>query len=179
MKKALTVALLFVMIMTVAMTVVNAATMATKDTLASEVYAIGSKYGMTAEQKRQVEIILANRDLDDYECDKILTYAKSAAQIMDDNGLKSYEDLKNASADIKAELRTLANSAADYAGVTLKFTADGIVVIDSETGKTLTTFTDPSKAPYTGSNSILVISSVVAIALVAAVVTKRTLVANA
>lgn len=175
MKKLLTIALLFVMVMTVAMTVVNAAS---KDSLANDIYAIGAKYGMNAGQKRQIEIILARRDLSDAECDQILGDVKSVAQIMDDNGLKSYDDAIKASAEIKDQIRAVANDAAKIADVTLVFAKGGVEVIDNETGEVVTTFTDPTKEAYTGSNTLAVIASVVAISLGLSFVAKRMIAAN-
>lgn len=176
MKKALTVAILFVMLMAVAMTAVNASTY---KSLSDDLYAIGSKYGMTAEYKNQVDMVLASvGELSDADCDRIVALANDAAKVMNDNGLKNYEDLKAASTEIKDQLKSLAVEAGNVAGVSLVFKTANVEVYNKATGKLITTFTENGKAAYTGSNSIVAISlTVVALVATAAVVTRKKLAA--
>ncbi len=166
MKKLISMLAIFAILMVGAMSVVKAAT---SETLPDELYAIGSKYGMPAEQKVSMERYLADHSLSNAECDRILALAQQADQIMKDNNTTNYKDLPS---DVKAQLRSLAVEAADIAGVTLDFKSDRIdvykdgVLIDSVTSK--------GTLPYTGNNSIvLVVSSIAVIALIAVVARKK------
>ena len=179
MKKVLTIVILAVMLMMVAMTVVNAAT---SQTLTAELYAIGSKYGMTEAQRVEMERYLRENPLSDADCNRILALAQEADQIMIENGTT---DPKSLPADVKAKLKSLANEAADIAGVTLDFGADGVKIKVKETGKTVTVQNyNASKPAYTGNNMniTLVVSAVAVIALAATgitVIARKRLAANA
>ena len=113
MKKTLTIAILFVMIMMAALTVVNAAT---SETLADELYAIGSKYGMTSGNKVQMQRYLADHPLTEAECNEILGSAKQAEQIMIENNTT---DVNSLSTDVKAKLIDLANKNGGYDNITI------------------------------------------------------------
>ena len=179
MKKVLAIAILAVMIMMVAITVVNAAT---SSTLANELYAIGSKYGMKESDKLKMERYLKEYPLSDEKCNQILDLAKQADQIMIDNNTTDYHSLP---ANVRAQLIDLANRAAAIAGVTLKFNADGIDVYkDGKLIEAITAENSNGKLAPTGSNIniALVVSSVAVIALAATtitVATKKRLAANA
>ncbi len=167
MKKIISIAILFVMVALLATTVVNAAT---SSTLADQLYAIGQKYGMKASEKVKMERYLADNKLSDAKCDEILALAQEADQIMKENGETDYTKLP---ADIKAQLKSLANQAASVAGVTLTFSADGIHVYKD--GKLIENLTESSTLPYTGNNvnSILVVSSVAVVALATIFVARK------
>ncbi len=169
MKKTLTIAILFVMIMMATLTVVNAAT---SETLADELYAIGSKYGMTSGNKVQMERYLAEHALTEKECNDILSLAQDAQDIMKANNTT---DVRSLDKDVKARLLSLANEAADIAGVTLDFTADGVAVYKD--GKLIDTVTSSDKLAYTGNNvnTLVIISSVMAIGLAVTLVAKKKL----
>ena len=176
MKKVLTIAILTVMILMVAMTVVKAAT---SNTLADELYAIGKEYGMKQADKVKMEKYLAQYPLSDADCNKILELAKQAEAIMIENGTNDYKALPTS---VKNQLKDLANQAAEIAGVTLDFKADGIDVYKD--GKLVESITgdNTGKLSYTGSNVSVVIASVAVIALAATgitVATKKRLAANA
>ena len=175
MKKVLTIALIAIILMMTAMTVVNAAT---SSTLADELYAIGSKYGMTQNDKVKMEQYLRDYPLSNDKCDEILGLAKQAEQIMIDNNTTDYKSLP---ADVKAQLKGLAEQAATIAGVTLDFKSDRIDVYKD--GKWINSFGSSNLVP-TGAqdNTALVVSSVAVIALAATaitVATKKRAVANA
>ena len=176
MKKVLTIAIVFVMLMMVAMTVVNAAT---SETLADELYAIGAKYGMTKGDKLQMERYLAEHALTEKECNDILSLAKDAQDIMKANNTT---DVRSLDKEVRSRLLTLANEAASIAGVTLDVKADSVDVIVG--GEVWTSLSTDGKVPYTGNdmNVALVVSSIAVIALaavVATVATKKRLAANA
>ena len=169
MKKFLTIAILFVIIMMSALTVVNAAT---TDSLPDELYAIGSKYGMTSAEKVKMERYLKDNPLSDDDCNSIVALAKEADQIMKDNNTTDYKALPD---DVKTQLRSLAVQAADIAGVTLDFTSDGINIYKD--GKLIESITSANigKLAYTGNatNIAIIVSAVAVIAIAATVLVKR------
>ena len=173
MKKLLTVTLLVVMVAMSFATVVNAATSAS---LADEIYAIGSKYGMTAADKVRLQRDLKTAGVKDTDADAILAKVKDAANVMDAAGVTDYNKLTG---EQKSQIKSLANQAASIAGVELKF--DGKNVGIYKDGELIDTVSNnDGKLAYTGNNvnTVLVVSSVAIIALAAAVVAKKRL-ANA
>ena len=179
MKKVLTIALVFVMLMMVAMTVVNAAT---SETLADELYAIGAKYGMTKGNKIEIERYLKNNPIEEGKCNEILELAKEAQTIMQKNNTT---DVRSLGANVKSELLSLANEAAEVAGVksfTFDSKNDKFLVVGPDGEDYSISVSDA--LPYTGNemNVALVVSSIAVIALavvVATVATKTRLAANA
>ena len=175
MKKIISIVAIFAILMVGAMSAVNAAS---SSTLADQLYAIGSKYGMTAADKVKMERYLSENALSNSDCDDILAKAKEADEIMQENGTTDYKSLP---ADVKAQLKSLANQAASIAGVTLDFKSDRIDVYKD--GKWINSFGSSNLVP-TGAqdNTALVVSSVAVIALAATaitVATKKRLAANA
>ena len=171
MKKFITMAILFVVVMVACMTVVNASSSAT---LPDELYAIGSQYGMTVSKKTDMERYLKRHPLSDADCNKILELAQEADGIMKSYGVH----------DVKSKLKSLAVQAADIAGVTLKFEARDVKVFDSE-GNEITSFSESDSTNPAGANTganinvALVASMLAAIALAATVITKKRIAANA
>ena len=113
MKKFLTVSLLFVMLVMAFATVVNAATSAT---LADELYAKGSKYGMTASDKVKIERYLSENPVTDEQANAIVAKADEAVTLMESVGATNYDDLTT---EQKTQLKTIATSAADLINVKL------------------------------------------------------------
>ena len=171
MKKLISIIAIFAMVMVGAMSVVNAAT---SDTLSDELYAIGSKYGMKADQKVRMERYLSEYPLSESECNEILALANQADKIMQDNNTTDYKSLPS---DIKSQLKTLANKAASIAGVELIFKTDCIEVYKD--GKKIDTISmsasggSPKLAPTGNNNIVLVVSSVAVIALATVVARKK------
>ena len=167
MKKTLTIALLAIITIMALATGVNAAT---SSTLADELYAKGSKYGMTSADKVKIERYLADNPVTDAEANSIVAKADEAVKVMENAGVTSYKDL---TAEQKSELKTIANEAASIAGLTLKFGTASVEVYKD--GKLIETVTSNNgKLAYTGSNTaIVVVSSLAIIALVAVVAKKR------
>ncbi len=170
MKKLITIAVLFVMVAMLATTIVNAAT---SDTLQDELYAIGAKYGMKASEKVKMERYLADHPLTEAECNEILALANQADKVMQENGTT---DVKSLPADVKAQLKSLANQAASIADVTLDFKSDGVNVYD-ENGTLLDSISADTlgKLAYTGNsvNVVLVVSSVAVVALAAGMIARK------
>ena len=164
MKKLISVAILLVMIVALSATMVSAAT---SETLPNELYAIGSKYGMTQNDKVKMEQYLRDYPLSNDKCDEILGLAKQAEQIMIENNTTDVHSLPS---DVKAKLRGLAEQAATIAGVTLDFKSDRIDVYKD--GKWINSFGSNNLAPTgTQVNMALVVSSVAVIALAATAIT--------
>lgn len=172
MKKILTVSIIAIMFIMLAITGVNAST---KDALANRLYEIGSKYGMTTADRAKLESYLADNPVSDAEAESVIADAEAAAKVMEEAGVTDYKKL---STEDKATVRGLANNAAGVLDVTLAFTSNGVEVYKD--GKLLDTITDNGgKLVYTGNNStVLVVSSIAVIALVAFVVAGKKL-ANA
>lgn len=148
MKKTLTVAALFVMVVAMLLTAVYASTV---DSLANDLYSVGSQYGMTEGQKNQVEMVIKEaKDLTDAKCEQIVAYAHMAAAMMDEHEIKNVEDLKKAPEYVKEDLKWYAIAAGEIAGVNVTFTTDGTFEVYNAEGKLITTFTNPEKAAYTG-----------------------------
>ena len=169
MKKFLTVSLLFVMLVMAFATVVNAATSAT---LADELYAKGSKYGMTTSDQVKIERYLSENPVTDEQANAIIAKADEAVALMESAGPTNYDDLTT---EQKNELKTIATSAADLINVKLVFKTGAVEIYD-QNGKLIETVTENNgKLAYTGNNLnvVLVVSVIAIIALAITVVAKR------
>lgn len=163
MKKIVSLLILFVIAISLA-TVVNAAK---ASELPDKLYEMGKPYGMTASHKVKIERYLADNEVTDEQADQIIAKAEEAVQLMKDAGVSRYDDLTE---EQKNKMKSIANQAADILGLTLTF-KNGTVEI-YKNGKLIDTL---SKAPYTGNNvnTILVVSSVAVIALVAGLAVRK------
>lgn len=170
MKKLLSMAVIFVIVALLATTFVNAATTATA---VSEIYSIGSKYGMTSADKVKLERFMEDNSITEAQADQLVAKVQEASKIMTDAGVTSVSKL---TADQKNKLKTIANEAASAVGVTLKFGTSSVEVYKD--GKLIETITSTNgKLAYTGNNvNYILIGGVVAtIALIATVVVKKRL----
>lgn len=168
MKKTLTIAILFVMLVALTLTGVKAATSAT---LADDLYTKLSPYGATSADKVKVERYLADNPVTDEEANTIIAKVNEAIAIIDAEGVKDYTKL---SAEAKSKIKSLAQSAANTIGLTLTF-KNGTVEVYNKEGKLIetATLTNAGKLAYTGNtNTVLVVSSIAVIALAATVVAK-------
>lgn len=173
MKKLLSITILLLMAVTLFGGVVNAAT---NDTLADELYALGSKYGMTSADKVRIERYLADYPVTDAQADQIIAKAKEAVKIMEDANATTISEL---TAEEKDRLKTLANEAASIIDVTLTFKSGAVEIYKN--GKLIEAVTmNNGKLAYTGNNInvVLVVSSVAIVALAAIFVARKKL-ANA
>ena len=168
MKKTLSVILLIVMLLTVA-TSVKAVS---NSELASKLYALGAKYGMTSADKVKIDRYLADYPVSSAEADQVLAKANEATQLMESAGVTDYKKL---SSEEKDQLKSLANEAASIVGVTLTY-SDGEIDVYKD-GKLIETLgsTSGGNLAYTGNdvNAVLVVSSVAVIALATIFVAKR------
>ena len=92
MKKTLTIALLAIITIMALATGVNAAT---SSTLADELYAKGSKYGMTSADKIKIERYVADNTVTDAQANAVVAKAKEAVKIMEDAGKTNINSLTN------------------------------------------------------------------------------------
>lgn len=168
MKKLLTVLTLCVMLLMVVAPFVNAAT---TDTLADDLYAKLSAYGMTEADKVKVERYLADNPVTEEQANSILAKADEAIAVMDAEGTK---DVRELSAEAKNQIKTIAQEAASIIGLTLVFNSGAVEVYKDGVLIETVTLADSGKLAYTGnSNVALVVTSVAVIALVATVVLKK------
>ena len=169
MKKIVSILVLIVMLVGVA-TVVNASV---NSDLASKLYSMGAKYGIS-QYKSQIDRYLADHELTKEQADTIIAQAEKAVALMEKEGATDYRDL---SEDKLADLKSIAQVAASAINATLVLNSDGTVtLIDNETGDPIDTIKPPKrKAAYTGSNTntVLVVSSIAGIALVAGIVARK------
>lgn len=172
MKKLLTISLLALMLILMTVTGVQATN---NDNLASTLYNIGAKYGMTKSDKVKIERYLADNPVTESEANAIVAKANEAAKIMDEEGTKDYKKLPESK---KAQLKTLASEAASIVGATVSFKADTVEIYKD--GKLIETIGNNSgKLAYTGNNNIaLVVSSIAVIALASVAIARKKL-ANA
>ena len=168
MKKLLTSVLLIVLLVMVVAPFVNASS----ETLADDLYAKLSAYGMTSADKVKVERYLADNEVTDEQASAILAKADEAIAIMDAEGTK---DVRELSADAKAKIKAIAQETASTIGLTLVFTSGTVEVYkDGELIDTVT-LSNSGKLAYTGNNInvLLVVASVAVIALATTVVVRK------
>lgn len=161
MKKLISILVLVIMIMGVCS--ITFATTSSK--LADEIYAIGKNYGMTEANRVRIERYLKENPVSDEVADKVLAKIKEGAAIFDSAKAGKYSSLTSSQ---KNQIISIANETASLLGLTLKFKSHDIEIYKN--GKLIEVARyDGSKLIYTGNNvnSILVVSSVVVIALVA------------
>lgn len=162
MKKILSIAVLFVIIATMCVTVVNATT---SSELADTLYEMGKPYGLTTADKVKIERYVSDYNVTDEEADAVVAKAEEAVKVFEDAGVTKFSEL---SAEEVSELKTIANEAADILGIKLTF--EGKSVKMYKDGKLIETVTNNNgKLSYTGNstNTVLVVSSIAAVAVVA------------
>ncbi len=170
MKKTLTIVAL---IMIITMLTLSGVKAVSSSTLADEIYAKLSKYGMSAADKVKIE-----RNLGEVTAEQesqILGYVNEIASTMETDNLTNVKDLDSKGQEwIKIQIQ----EAAKVVGFTVNFN-DGKVNVYNPQGVLVESvpLSDNGKLAYTGNNvnTILVVSSVAVIALAAAVVAKKTL----
>ena len=170
MKKSLIITILVAIIIMASATLVNATT---TSTLADELYAKGSKYGMTTADKVKVERYLSENPVTEEQANAIIAKADEAIVVMESAGTTDYNKLTNAQKD---QLKSIANSAASIVDVKLVFKKGTVERYDNK-GKLIETVgQNNGKLAYTGNNvNVVLTTSVIAIiALAITVVTKRT-----
>ena len=143
-------------------TVVNATS---SSELANKLYEIGKPYGFTEANKVRIERYLADNPVTDAEADKVVAKAEEVAKVFADAGASKYSELSDSQ---KEKVKSLAVEAGKIVDLTVKFGTRSVEIYKN--GKLIETVRyDGDKLLYTGNNAntILVVSSVVVIALVA------------
>ncbi len=168
MKKLFVIATLAVVLMGILAISVNATT---TDSV-NEIYTIGSKYGMTENDKQQLQNFIDRNEITEAQATKLVEKAKEAEAVMTAAGKTNYSDLTTAQKD---QLKSIANSAASEVGVSLVFKTHSVEIWKD--GKKLMVVTNhDGKLAYTGNSLNIVaitVSSVAAIALAAVIIKKR------
>ena len=168
MKKILSIAILAIMVVAMLGGVVNATT---TGTLADELYAIGSKYGMTTADKVKIERYLADNPVTEEQANQIIAKANEAVKIMEDYNTTKLGEVAKAD---REKLKTIAIEAANIIDLSITF-KPGTAEIYKD-GKLIETVTmSNGKLAYTGNNIniVLVVSSVAIIALAAIFVARK------
>ena len=91
MKKIVTIATIFLMVVMFATTIVSAAT---KDSLVDELYALTSKYGVTNADKIKADRFLVEYPITDEKANEILAKAKEAIKFLEDAGVTDVKKLE-------------------------------------------------------------------------------------
>ena len=168
MKKLFVIATIAVVLMGMLAVSVNATT---ADSV-NEIYTIGSKYGMTENDKQQLQNFIDRNEITEAQATKLVEKAKEAEAVMTAAGKTNYSDLTTAQKD---QLKSIATSAASEVGVSLVFKTQGVEIWKN--GKKLMVVTNhDGKLAYTGNSLNIVaitVSSVAAIALAAVIIKKR------
>lgn len=169
MKKILTSVLLMVMLVMVVAPFVNAAS---SDSLADDLYAKLSAYGMTSAEKVKVERYLADNPVTDEQANTILGKADEAIAVMDAEGTK---DISSLSKEAKDKIMAIAQEAASTVGLTLVFSSGTVEVYKDGVLIEAATLSNGDKLVYTGSsiNVSLIVAAVAVIALVTTTVVVR------
>jgi len=168
MKKTLSIAILAIMALALLGGVVSATT---TNTLADELYALGSKYGMTSADKVKIERYLADNPATEEEANQIVAKAKEAVKIMESYNTTKLDDVKK---EDREKIKSIAIEAAKVVDLSVTFTP-GTAKIYKE-GKLVETVTmNNGKLAYTGNNVniVLVVSSVAIIALATVFVARK------
>ena len=168
MKKLFVIATLAVVLMGMLAVSVNATT---ADSV-NEIYTIGSKYGMTENDKQQLQNFIDRNGITEAQAAKLVEKAKEAEQVMTSAGKTKYSELTTAEKD---KLKAIANSAASEVGVSLVFKAKS-VEIWKDSKKLLVVTNNEGKLAYTGNTSNVVaiaVSSIAVVALAVIIVNKR------
>ena len=169
MKKTLAIVLLAIIAVMALATGVNAAT---SSTLADELYAKGSKYGMTSADKVKIERYLAENPVTDSQANELLAKADEAIAVMEKAGVTSYDKLTTAQ---KNEIKSIATEAAKTIDLKLVFKTKSVEIYNNA-GKLVETVTNNSgKLAYTGNtvNVVLAVSAVAVLAVATIVVRKK------
>ena len=172
MKKTLTIALLAIITIMALATGVNAAT---SSTLADELYAKGSKYGMTSADKVKIERYLKENPVTDAQANEILTKADEAIAVMEKAGVTNYDKLTKAQ---KNEIKSVATEAAKIVDLKLVFNKKSVAIYNKD-GKLVETVSNTNgKLAYTGNvvNVVVLATTVVALVAVSAVVARKRIV---
>ena len=172
MKKIVTIATIFLMVVMFATTIVSAAT---KDSLVNDLYALTSKYGVTEADKVKAERFLTEYPITEDQVNQIYGKATEAIKILEDAGVTDVKKLDTQlTKQQKLKFQSLCQEAADIVGVTLTYRNGTAEVYKNGKKIEVFYFTD-GKLAYTGNNIniVLVVSSVAVIALATVYIVRK------
>ena len=111
MKKIVTIATIFLMVVMFATTIVSAAT---KDSLVNDLYALTSKYGVTNADKVKAERFLSDNSITDEQANQIYAKAKEAIKVLEEAGVTDVKKLDTQlTKEQKLKFQSLCQEAAD------------------------------------------------------------------
>lgn len=172
MKKIVTIATIFLMVVMFATTIVSAAT---KDSLVNDLYALTSKYGVTEADKVKAERFLTEYPITEDQVNQIYGKATEAIKILENAGVTDVKKLDTQlTKQQKLKFQSLCQEAADIVGVTLTYRNGTAEVYKNGKKIEVFYFTD-GKLAYTGNNIniVLVVSSVAVIALATVYIVRK------
>ena len=172
MKKIVTIATIFLMVVMFATTIVSAAT---KDILVNDLYALTSKYGVTNADKVKADRFLTEYPITEDQANQIYGKATEAIKILEDAGVTDVKKLDTQlTKQQKLKFQSLCQEAADIVGVTLTYRNGTAEVYKNGKKIEVFYFTD-GKLAYTGNNIniVLVVSSVAVIALATVYIVRK------
>ena len=172
MKKIVTIATIFVMVVMLATTMVSAVT---KDSLVNDLYALTSKFGVTNADKVKAERFLVENPITDEQANQIYEIAKKAIQVLEDAGVTDVKKLeKQLTKEQKLKFESLSQEAARVVGARLIY-RNGTVEVYKDGKKVEVFYFTDGKLVYTGNNIniVLVVSSVAIIALATAYIVRK------
>lgn len=172
MKKIVTIATIFLMVVMFATTIVSAAT---KDSLVNDLYALTSKYGVTNADKVKADRFLTEYPITEDQANQIYGKATEAIKILEDAGVTDVKKLDTQlTKQQKLKFQSLCQEAADIVGVTLTYRNGTAEVYKNGKKIEVFYFTD-GKLAYTGNNIniVLVVSSVAVIALATVYIVRK------
>lgn len=177
MKKVISFVVLFLVVAMIA-TFVNAMT---SSELADKLYEMGKPYGLKVSDKARIKKYLDSVDLTDELANELIAKAQEMIDTMKKEGVTDYTKLSEAK---KEEVKNIAISAAESAGLTVTFKNNGSnrkpSIVIKKGSKVLDELpydpdTDEILLADTGSNTniVLVVSSIAVVALVAGIAVKK------
>lgn len=158
------IAIILLLLLTVG---VNATT---NDTLADELYELGSPYGLSATDKVKIERYLSDYPVTDSEAEALIGYANQVIAIFESAGVTNYADLTTAQKD---QIKSIANEAASLIDVTIVYHVNYVEIYKD--GKLIETIYETNgKLSYTGNtetttNTGIIVATILGIAVVGTV----------
>ena len=172
MKKIVTIVTIFIMVVMLCATMVNAVT---KDSLVNDLYALTSKYGVTNADKVKAERFLTEYPITDERANEIYAKAIEAIKVLEDAGVTDIKKLETQlTKQQKIKLEALCQEIASLVGATLTYRNGTAEVYKNGKKIEVFYFTD-GKLAYTGNNIniVLVVSSVAVIALATVYIVRK------
>ena len=172
MKKTLIIAMIFIMVVMLATTMVSAVT---KDSLVNDLYALTSKYGVTNADKVKAERFLTEYPITDEKANEIYEKAKEAIKVLEDAKVTDVKKLQTQlTREQKIKFEALCQETASLVGAHLIY-RNGTVEVYKDGKKVEVFYFTDGKLVYTGNNIniVLVVSSVAIIALATAYIVRK------